>query len=178
MPRRSGWAIPDDGLDILAEMIGRLPQKALVVELGSGRSTVALAAALEHNGGRLVSLDHLDEHRLIAQDALDANGFTWAEVRFAPIDESTHWYGRDSWDDIHPIDMLVVDGPPGHLCPHARQPALPALKDRLTHGCAVVLDDFNRPDEQLAWRMWQQIGLSEPTVIVHSGGALAHGVFA
>lgn len=175
MPRRSGWAIPDDGLEVLAELVRHVQGPAFIVETGSGRSTVAIAAAIGEDGGRLVSLEHLPDHQQIAQAALDANGFAWADVRLAPIDPLTNWYDRRAWDQLHAIGMLVVDGPPGHLTQMARQPALPQLRDKLEPGCLVVLDDIHRPDERAAWETWRSLGLSEPTIVRHSGGALAHG---
>lgn len=85
-----------------------------------------------------------------------------ATVIHAPLvktlidDREWLWYditGFDSGGDK--IDMLVVDGPPGNTQNVARYPAMPVLYDRLAGDCVVMLDDYNRKDEQQAVQMWK-----------------------
>ena len=52
------------------------------------------------------------------------------------------------------IDLLVVDGPPGLLRPQARYPALPVLRERLSPGASILLDDTHRADEREIVRRW------------------------
>ncbi len=179
LPRFTGWALPDDALEVLAGII-RDRRPGLVLEAGSGRSTVALAAVLRAEGfGRLVSLEHLPEHQQLGADSLKANGLdVFAEVRLALISPETGWYANSAWQDLEGIEMLIVDGPPGHHAPFAREPALPLLHRKLARDCVVVLDDTYRSDERKIWERWRGYGLSGPTFVLHSTGSLAHGVIA
>lgn len=174
LPRFNGWMIPDDALEIVCRLIDARRPK-LIVETGSGRSTVVLAAALRELGrGRLVSLEHQVEFHRRTDDMIATNGLRgFAEVRHAPL--IGDWYDPRGWTDLCAIDMLVVDGPPGHVGPLARRPALPLLRDRLTPGAVVVLDDTNRADEQATLRDWEAFGLASSEIVRHSTGALAYG---
>ena len=136
----------------------------LVLELGSGASSLIAAYALERRGGgRLRSLEHLPDYArqtraLLARHEIDPER---AEVRDAPLrditvgDDVYPWYDVHTLDDIDAIDVLVVDGPPGPSHPLARFPALPLLHDRVRSGGIVLLDDGNRPEEHEIVRRWQ-----------------------
>lgn len=186
MPRRSGWAIPDDALALLAGLV-ELHRPALILEAGSGRSTIVLADALRKVGsGRLIALEH---QRKFADEANSILGFNdldgLAEARFAPLSAhrldlpaSPRWYARRSWADLHEIAMLIVDGPPGHVSELAREPALPLLHDRLAAGAVIVLDDTHRSWEQEILRRWET-NFPDLTVtdrVTHSNGQLAYAV--
>src|SRR6201999_796644 len=57
MPSSGGFALnPTDLLDLIHLVRTRKPR--LVVELGSGTSTVWMAYVLQQTGGKLISLDH------------------------------------------------------------------------------------------------------------------------
>lgn len=160
MPPVAGWAIDPSGLLGLVSLIDeRRPR--LVVELGSGVSSVWMAYALQRSGGRLITFDHLDEYAqltaaALAQHALDGV----AQVRTAYLQSLSiggvdyQWYDRQAFADIDGIDMLVVDGPPGITGPAARYPALAVLAGRLAPGAVVVLDDVDREDEQRILHRW------------------------
>ncbi len=167
--------LPDDALDIIVGLIHeRRPE--VIVEAGSGRSTVVIADTLSRMGdGYLVSLEHLPEFDLsttqwLAENSLDE----FAEVRYAPIVDG--WYDAAAWADLTDIDMLIVDGPPGHLSHLARQPALQLLAHKMAPGAVVVLDDTHRSDEQMAMKLWSTICGFEPTTVRHSTGALSYGI--
>ena len=133
----------------------------LVLELGSGTSTVWLGYALEQVGGRLVSLDHDPRFAEKTRAALAALGLdAVAEVRDAPLrpvvldDRSFSWYDPDALADLREVDLLLIDGPPERTGRDARYPALPVLKDRLADTATIVFDDAHRHDEQVALRRW------------------------
>ncbi len=176
LPRFNGWMLPDDALDIIGDLICA-HGPALTLECGSGRSTIVLANVLAEldPGMRLVSLEHLPEFdlstsRLLAENLLDHV----AEVRYAPIVDG--WYDPAAWADLTDIDMMLVDGPPGHLSHLARQPALQLLAHKMAPGAVVVLDDTHRSDEQMAMKLWSTICGFEPTTVRHSTGAISYGI--
>ncbi|MEU7901936.1 class I SAM-dependent methyltransferase [Actinoplanes sp. NPDC049118] len=160
MPSSGDFALnPTDLLDLLH--LVRLRRPRLVLELGSGTSSVWLGYALEQYGAKLVSLDHDPDYArqtraLVAAHGLDAV----VEVREAPLRELTiegkthQWYDVKALDDVTDVDLLLVDGPPAAVGPDARYPALSVLEKRLAATATVVLDDANRQDERDAVLRW------------------------
>lgn len=160
MPSSGGFALnPTDLLDLLHLIRTRRPR--LVLELGSGTSSVWIAYALEQAGGRLISLDHDAAYAAKTRAALAVHGLTGvAEVRDAPLrpvvlDGRTYpWYDVDAVADLNDVDLLVIDGPPEKTGPDARYPAMRVLEGRLADAATVVFDDAHRHDEQAALRKW------------------------
>jgi predicted O-methyltransferase YrrM len=160
MPTSGGFALnPTDLLDLLHLIRSRRPR--LVLELGSGTSTVWIAYALEQTGGRVISLDHDPGYAAKTRAQLALHGLTGiAEVRDAPlrpveIDGRTFpWYDTDALAGLEPVDLLLIDGPPEKTGPDARYPAMRVLEDRLADAATVVFDDAHRQDEQAALRRW------------------------
>jgi predicted O-methyltransferase YrrM len=178
MPSSGQWALnPTDLLALLHLVERRRP--AVVVELGSGTSTIWIAYALERLGGRLISLDHERTYADRTRAMLHAHGLeAVAEVRDAPLRRITvqgtefDWYDTDALDDVDGIDLLLVDGPPGSVGPMSRYPALEVLRGKLSPGATVVLDDISRDDEQETLRRWaaEHPGAGiEPTLIGQHG---------
>jgi hypothetical protein len=178
----SGWRLPDDACALLARLVAK-HKPDLIVECGSGRSTVVLAEALAARGrGRVVALEDslqygAETDRLIREHDLE----DWASVRYAPLEAhdkallTDKWYARNAWYDLAGIGMLVVDGPPGGSSRYARHPALPLLRDRLLPGCVIVLDDVNRDPEKTIMRHWN---MRRVTSVRHEKATLAYGTLA
>jgi predicted O-methyltransferase YrrM len=164
LPLATGnWAASCDFLALLARTI-LLRRPRLVLECGSGSSTVVAAYALKRaGGGRLVSLDHAEEYAERTRAELAAHGLRdVAEVRVAPLEPcapvdglTTSWYATRAIDDLQGIDLLVVDGPPAFPDPTARIGALPVLGERLSPDGIVLLDDADRAGERSCIARWQ-----------------------
>ena len=165
LPRAGGWAA---SVDILAEMIrlidARRPE--LVVELGSGLSTVVIASKLRQIGsGRLVSIDHDSEYAALTQAYLRANQVEdVVDLRLAPlVRDPVHapevpWYDTGQLSDLRRVDMLIVDGPPmPPVHPLVRAPSLPYFRSRLRGAWCVLLDDADRPGKQEILANWQRL---------------------
>jgi hypothetical protein len=163
LPRSRGWAAsPDLLLTYVGSILERRP--SLVLECGSGLSTLWAALALEVVGGRgrVVALEHDASFREDTLAALRAHGVAHrAEVRYAPIRTVTvdggsyPWYDTDALDDVSGVGVLFVDGPIGDLGPQSRYPALPLLRDSLEPGALILLDDADRPEEREVLTHWQ-----------------------
>jgi predicted O-methyltransferase YrrM len=155
VPVFGGYAASPQTVLRLTSLVRRLPQDALIVECGSGSSTVWLALACKRAGrGRVVALEHHDRYAGRTREALARQGLEEvAEVRVAPLEpvtvgaEKHDWYAGSTWSDLRGIDLLFVDGPPGSVGPRSRYPALPLLAPALDDGALVALDDAQRPDE-------------------------------
>jgi predicted O-methyltransferase YrrM len=160
MPSSGRWAMDPTGLLEMLFLIGR-KQPKVVLELGSGTSSVWIAYALEKDGGRLISVDHETEFADRTRSLLDLHDVSHlAEVRLAELrqvninGDELPWYNVDAFRDINEIDLLLVDGPPGRLAEMARYPALHVLENQLAPNAVVILDDADRPDEQGIVQRW------------------------
>ncbi|GAA0199390.1 hypothetical protein GCM10008944_16360 [Cytobacillus oceanisediminis] len=163
MPQSGGWALRPADLLVLTEHL-RAARPGLVVELGSGTSTVWFAYLLESLGaGRLVTVEHAEEWVGRTRGVLADHGFAdsaQVEVRHAPLGPSglpghpTHWYDQEVFADLQDIDMLVVDGPPARTGPEVRYPAGPHLLDRVRVGGIVIVDDAGRDEEKSMMQRW------------------------
>src|SRR5580692_7160063 len=162
LPATRVWAASPDLLAVLVDLvIGERP--SLVVECGSGASTLWLALAMRRFGidGRIVALDHDPVFGAKTRDLLARhNVIDLAEVRDAPLEnfsldgEIYSWYARQAWEDLKGIDLLFVDGPPATTGHQARYPALPLLSGLLSPVATAVLDDLVVPDMQKVLRLW------------------------
>ena len=162
-PATRSWVASPDLLLYLHELVLR-QEVELIVECGSGLSTVIMAYALRTNGrGKAVALEHLQEYGDRTNELLAQHGLSdWAEVRVVPLEpvmienEEWPWYSVKAIPE-GPVDLLFVDGPPGKLGKQARFPAAPLLIDRLSPGGLIVLDDYHRPDEREMTERWLQL---------------------
>ena len=160
-PLFGAWAVePDFARIVLEEVSRRRPR--VVVELGSGVSTLVIASVLRaHGTGRLYSLDHepamADQTRaLLAERGLDDH----VELITAPLApqafgrDEVRWYdARKLPEDIGPVDLVVVDGPPP-VGPLSRWPALEVLYPKLAPDACVLLDDGRRRSERRTAVRW------------------------
>jgi len=161
LPPMRGWAIsPDFGCLLISEILTGKPR--IVVELGSGVSTLLIAYCLEKIGhGRAISFDHdvnfCEKSRAIITAHQLGN---IAEVAHAPLKEvqldtgSWDWYDTARIDPDIKIDLLVIDGPPGQIQELSRYPALPLLHAYFSDETVILLDDAARADEQSIIKMW------------------------
>ncbi len=162
LPATRGWAASPDLLMVLVDLV-ITERPSLVVECGSGASTLWIALAMRRFGidGRIVALDHDPVFGSKTRDFLARHGVAdLAEVRDAPLESFTldgatySWYARKAWDDLTGIDLLFVDGPPAATGHQARYPALPLLSGSLSPGAIAVLDDLVVADMQNVLQLW------------------------
>jgi len=165
------YILQADSFDILLKIHAhvRLFRPRVVVQLGSGASTVVIADALRQNGlGRLTVVDtsdHSGEHMLtmLQQECLE----NWVDLRVGDLDawEGEHlgpkgadksilWYPISLLTGIDNVDLLFVDGPPKATCPFSRYPALPALADKLSPNAEVWMDDVILQEDKDICERW------------------------
>jgi len=172
LPPLRGWAAsPDVLLRLHTHIMATRPR--VVVEFGSGASTLVIVDALSQNGtGKLVSIEHSDHYGALTLETLEAEQLQgWVDLRVGDLEpwEGEHlnpedaekpsrWYTKSLLDDIEQVDLLWVDGPPGATCLFSRYPALPALADKLSPHAEVWLDDTIRQEEQDICERWAKDG--------------------
>ncbi len=179
LPPLRGWPLSPDILLELHETVSA-NRPGLIVEFGSGSSTLVIADALAQIGqGRLVSFEHSPHYAEETRRSLEREGLLeWVDLRVGELapwqgahlafeteegakstigDESVpHWYPVPLLEDLDAIDFVLVDGPPAGTCRFARYPALPALAGKLASGCSVWLDDAGRWEEKKIIEAWAE----------------------
>ena len=162
LPATRVWAASPDLLVVLVDLVIS-ERPSLVVECGSGASTLWLALAMRRFkiDGRIVALEPDPVFGAKTRDFLARHDVRdLAEVRDAPLEsfsldgETYSWYARRAWEDLTGIDLLFVDGPPATTGHQARYPALPLLSGSLSPAATAVLDDLVVPDMQNVLRLW------------------------
>lgn len=164
LPFGGDYALTGDAAAVLVRQIALLRPR-IVVECGSGVSTVLVAKLLkDHGGGRIYSLDHDPEWAAVTRKFLSAAGLDdHATVLDAPLvpqvveGREFRWYRLpEVIEGLEYIDLLIVDGPPQSIDAQGvpRYPALPKLLDKLSPTAEIFVDDALRPKEQEMVRQW------------------------
>lgn len=159
-------ATPETLLALVGHVAG-LPDGAVIVEAGSGLSSMwsALAAKQFGRSISIVSLEHDEGYAETTRVALRRQGVeSFVDVRCAPLepldpggaDDGALWYAAASHEDLTRIDLLFIDGPPKSVGADVRYPAVPQLVDALVDGAIVILDDTDRPEERACIERWQE----------------------
>ena len=157
LPNVGSWKADAGFLHLIVDHI-EATRPQLVVEFGSGGSTLITARALQKNGGgRLVSFDQHPEFARSTAEWLRSYGLH-ADVRGVPLVPSPGdwpgvWYDHGVIAD--PIDLLIIDGPPWTIHPYVRG-AAEVLFPRLAAGGTILLDDGARPGERVVARRWRE----------------------
>lgn len=166
LPPLRGWAASPDVLLNLHEFI-RETKPRVVVEFGSGASTLVIADALNQNGfGKLYSFDHSEYYaaktnRYLSREGL--NSFVELSVTSLVLWNGKHlnglnenlWYDLKE-ADLNNIDLMFVDGPPGITCKYSRYPALVQLHERMAKDATIYMDDSSREDEAAICEAWSK----------------------
>jgi predicted O-methyltransferase YrrM len=182
MPPTRGYPASPDLLLLLVDLV-RQHRPSLVVECGSGTSTVWIARAIRHFGidWRVVALEHERQYAKQTRQYIDDDELSdHADVRDAPLEmfdiagTQWQWYASSAWKDLDNIDFVFVDGPPGSIADQARFPALPLLFEHLATDVVVVVDDLVREDERKIMAEWLATysGFTSERVQLETGGAI------
>ena len=158
------YALTADAAAVLARRV-TLRRPRIVVELGSGVSTILVAKLLENlGGGRIYSLEHDPAWAAETRKHIVAAGLEeHAEVLDAPVTQQQVEGRNYLWYKIpaqiralEQIDLLIVDGPPQRLDPEGlpRYPALPKLLPQLSESAEIFVDDAKRAAEREMVRLW------------------------
>jgi predicted O-methyltransferase YrrM len=128
-----------------------------ILECGSGLSTLLLGLEAMRRGLKVWTLEHHPAWAERMRGELQTWGITAVEYCQAPL----RTYGEFAWYDPPlermPADfsLVVCDGPPGDTL-GGRYGMMPVMRQRLRPGCVILLDDYERADEQAAAARWVQ----------------------
>lgn len=171
MPSLRGWAASPDLVRLVVRHIDRL-HPGLVVECGSGASSIWMGYALRRHGrGRVVAIEHEAHYAEQTRAMVAEHGLNdVVEVRLAPLVEvdpaaltdpagegfttADRWYDTSALSDLDGIGLLLVDGPPASTGRQVRYPALPTFWPNLADDAVIILDDTTRKDERALGERW------------------------
>jgi predicted O-methyltransferase YrrM len=156
LPNLGSWKADTGLLNLVADHIFEHRPK-LVVEFGTGASTLVIARALQMTGGgTLISFEQHADFVAATRNWLAEYGLK-ADLRAVPLTAAPGgwpglWYaqGRLPGD----IDLMLIDGPPWTIHPLTRGAAA-TLFDRIAPGGTILLDDAARPGERVVARRWR-----------------------
>ncbi|NCV34999.1 MAG: class I SAM-dependent methyltransferase [Actinobacteria bacterium] len=171
IPRTRGFAASPDLLLEIYRLIMKYRPK-LIVELGSGLSTLVIAKSVQQtNDSKVVSIDHSLDYLNETTRLLNEHEIDSVELIHAPIDMTTNWYSTKWLTELKEIDLLVIDGPPKALGENVRSGALDFFLNRLSPNAVVVIDDAYRPGEsKLASDFATKMPLHNLVVLDHEKG--------
>ncbi|MEB1083176.1 hypothetical protein [Citrobacter sp. R-1.5.2] len=174
-----GWPISADiGLFLLEKMKER--QYDAIIEFGSGTSTLLMAKALRALNldknityKSIITFEHNEEYFLKTQNQLALHKVEnlvnlclvplkeWSDAtgnyRYYDCEDTLENLSKQLHGDKKKI-LVLVDGPPGDTCAHARYPAAPFLLNlSKEHEIDWILDDAYRPEEMGSANLWKDI---------------------
>ena len=147
VPPTRSWAASPDLLLTLTQLV-RTHNPKLVVELGSGVSTLVVAKA---GAKKVISIDNSAEFAGKTREVLKEHKVRGVDIRVAALKahiSGVDWYDTNIIKDLKRIDLLIVDGPPGSKNPQARMPARAEFIAKLSPKAIIVIDDVNRDGER------------------------------
>lgn len=180
LPPMHGWPISPDFARYLIQLLEK-NHYDLILEFGSGTSTVLIAKALaklqrEHQDKPAVvqvAFEHLAKYHAQTLANLESAGLASSvQLSLAPLHpykapngQTYSYYAcQQTLADLavslpaSPIKILmVVDGPPANTGKQARYPCLPAVLAHFRHQhLEILLDDYARVDEKVVGTLWEQ----------------------
>ena len=168
-----GWPISPD---IALFLVQKMEENSydLIMEFGSGTSTVMLAKAIKNKQQenlKLITFEDNQKYYDKTLKSLNAEGLdNFVDLMLTPLvdykykDEEFIYYScKEKFEDIQLSKkqmkiLILVDGPPGNTCPLARFPALVYILEKFSkQQIHLVLDDYYRNEEKKITEKWEEI---------------------
>lgn len=162
LPLLTTFTIAPDFAFQLAEIITSRKPK-LIMELGSGRSTLIAAALFRmHNiSGKIISIDADVDYLSQCSEFAKRNQlepwitFIHAQLATINLNGKNHlWYDTAAIPK-EKFELLVIDGPPEVSGDLSRYPALHVLMEYADANAIILVDDATRSDMQLTTALWK-----------------------
>lgn len=178
LPPLHGWPVSPDFALFIIDLLSKRNYD-LVIEFGSGSSTILIAKALArmrrsgHPSVPQMAFEHSEVYwQQTSDDLVRAQLREYVNLFHAPLVPHTAADGEvyQYYDCKHVLSstldsvkfegtsaLIVVDGPPAATGRHARYPAVPTVLD-LFKGIEVdvLLDDYSRDDEKEVAEKWME----------------------
>jgi hypothetical protein len=175
-----GWPISPDFGCLLVQRLMSTPYD-LIIEFGSGTSTVLIAEYLKRSFSdkenqpqkkKYIAFEHLNNFleetkmHLISRHLLDFVDLQEAKLKSGSFHNDTYNF-YDCEENLKRLAeglpekariLVLVDGPPADTCHHARFPAFPVITNTFKNTqIDFLLDDYIREDEQEIAKKWESI---------------------
>jgi hypothetical protein len=154
----AAWSLGVDAFEQICTIIQQ-NRYGTMIEFGSGYSTISWALACPEL--RIISFEH---SQLFYEQTLELvkriNLAERVQVLYAPLRkcwiDGRPFTSYQSMPITQPVDVVIIDGPP-HTTRRGREACLYFAYDAVQVGGAVVLDDYQRPDERQIVKNWQSV---------------------
>lgn len=169
-----GWSLDEPTMAIVLGLVS--PTTRLVLEAGSGRSTVEIAKALAPHGGRVIALEEWEPYAEQTRAALQESSSDNATVHVTRLGPTQHgiWYRNLPKLEFRSVDLVVIDGPRSDGLDE-RSASLFVLDPYLSPDCVVVIDDAKRHGDNRALQIWERIGWTVEHIDTERGCAILRG---
>jgi len=179
------WSIASDTIEWLVDFLRR-ERPRIVLEFGSGSSTVCLCVLLQRihgaNGFRLLSLEQDSAEAERTRNCLSTlNGAISCRivqvplVPFAVTGRATSSYDIDSISGQHfawlgKAEFVFIDGPSAEG--PSRYEILTRVRPHLVSNAKFAMDDAFREEELLAGSLWELEGIVVEGILTHGKGLM------
>lgn len=152
-----GWSAQQDYIETLIHYANYTNK--LILECGSGLSTLLLGPIAKKRNIRMISFEHCNEWANKVQRELNKYKLINNEILIRSLVN----YGDFDWYDTNNLDMhipdiglCVCDAPPGNTF-GGRKGFLYLFKNKVKTGTVILVDDTIREAEQKMIKEWENI---------------------
>lgn len=133
-----------------------LNTKYPILECGSGLTTIIAGIIAAQTGNTVWSLEHSEEWGARVQKVLKDFRIDSDHLYVKPLKNygSYHWYDPPLRAMPAKFGLVICDGPPGSTI-GGRSGLVPVMRKKLKKGTLILLDDANRPGEQIISEEWR-----------------------
>jgi hypothetical protein len=159
-----GWSADTGYLEAVCRWASFI--RGPILECGSGLTTILLGIVAP---GRVTTLEHMPEWTKHVQQSA-AKQSAAVNIATAPLIDygGFHWYSLPT-SMTGNYELVICDGPPS-MTVGGRYGLLPIAKDLLSQNAVILLDDVERPDEQLVIERWKrEFGIQCKEIRTHNG---------
>lgn len=130
----------------------------LILECGSGLSTLLIAPIAKKKGIQMISLEHNEFWARRVKNQLDKYNLRNSKIYLRPLIqyENFDWYDVANDNDIKDIALCICDAPPGKIR-GGRKGFLYLLHNKLNTNSVVLVDDTVREEERSMINEWKGI---------------------
>jgi hypothetical protein len=164
--KKGDWSLNIDDFESVFQKIRITKHKKSItfVELGSGVSTLIFSLFLSRLNSKSSILSFEGDKEWVEKVNVLINRYGLSKqisLYYIPFKQYAQyiWFDEEKIAEIingRQIDMLVVDAPPGKLCPYSRKPAIPFFLPWLAKESIVFIHDTKRKDEAEIVKAWSK----------------------
>jgi hypothetical protein len=150
-----GWSAKTSYIETLIKYANNTNK--LILECGSGLSTLIIGPIAKKRRLKMISFEHNDYWANRVQSLINKYKLNYNDILLRPLVN----YGNFYWYDIKNVNipeigLCICDGPPGGTY-GGRKGFLYLFKSKVISGTAILVDDTNREEEKSMIKEWNNI---------------------